>query len=151
MRVLQVPNGKLWQLLTGEAAQDLVEYGLAISLIALALISGMNGVAKALVNAFTNISASVAPAAPAPTRDNDWVEPGPLYDQPGFEQAPAGYVLASWEPAHPAETGYWKRHAAAFGHSPQSVAPGDRVRFNGDCGSLRLRLADSRRSLVQEA
>ena len=66
MRARQVTNSKLRKLLTGKEAQDLVEYALAISLIALALIGGMNRVATALLNAFTNISTTLTPVASPP-------------------------------------------------------------------------------------
>ena len=105
MRVLHAPDSKLRKLLCGEQAQDLVEYGLALSLIALALISGMNNVATALVKAFTNISSSLTPAtAPPPRQDYNRFYPTPWYNQPGFEQAPSGYELAAWEPGFAATT-----------------------------------------------
>jgi pilus assembly protein Flp/PilA len=43
-----------------EDGQDLVEYALMLTLICLALISGMNGIATAVKNIFSNISASLA-------------------------------------------------------------------------------------------
>jgi len=46
--------------LTREDGQDLVEYGLMLTLICLALISGIGGIAKAVNNTFSNISSSLA-------------------------------------------------------------------------------------------
>jgi pilus assembly protein Flp/PilA len=43
-----------------EDGQDLVEYALMLTLISLALISGMNGIASAVKNIFSNISNSLA-------------------------------------------------------------------------------------------
>ena len=152
MRARQVTNSKLRKLLTGTEAQDLVEYGLAISLIALALIGGMNRVATALLNAFTNISTTLTPVASPPSGGHDYlIYPGPFHGMPGFEPAPSGIVLAAWEPAADPHTGLLNRHAAAFGQSTQSFAAGDRVRPDGDRGRFRLRLADSGGGLVREA
>jgi pilus assembly protein Flp/PilA len=47
-------------LTTSENGQDLVEYALLVSLIALALISGINSVALAVNKAFSNVSNSLA-------------------------------------------------------------------------------------------
>lgn len=47
-------------LLDGEEGQDLMEYALLISLITLASIAAMNGMATAIVSAFANISTSIA-------------------------------------------------------------------------------------------
>ena len=44
----------------GEEGQDLVEYALLLTMISLALISSMNGIAASLRNIFSNISASLA-------------------------------------------------------------------------------------------
>ena len=44
----------------GEQGQDLVEYALLLSLICLALITGINGIAKAANTVFSNISSSLA-------------------------------------------------------------------------------------------
>ncbi len=44
----------------GEEGQDFVEYGLLISLIALAMIAGMHHIATAANNMFTNVSNSLA-------------------------------------------------------------------------------------------
>jgi pilus assembly protein Flp/PilA len=45
---------------TGEEGQDLVEYALLLTLISLALISGMNGIASTIGGVFSNISSSLA-------------------------------------------------------------------------------------------
>jgi pilus assembly protein Flp/PilA len=47
-------------LTTDEQGQDLVEYGLMLTLICLALISGISGIATAANRVFSNISASLA-------------------------------------------------------------------------------------------
>ncbi len=100
MRIIPGMKSKLRTLLTGEAAQDLVEYGLAVSLIALALISGMNTLATAIANAFTNISTTVTPTAPpSGGQDNGLLYPGPLYRSPAFVQAASGGFVATLEPA----------------------------------------------------
>jgi pilus assembly protein Flp/PilA len=55
---------KLWVFLRclkdGEEGQDLVEYALLVSLIALALVSSMQQLASALVVFFTNVSTTLA-------------------------------------------------------------------------------------------
>jgi Flp pilus assembly pilin Flp len=51
---------RLHDLKRGEQGQDLVEYGLMLSLICLTLISGINGIATAVNHVFTNISSSLA-------------------------------------------------------------------------------------------
>ena len=51
---------RLHDLKTGEQGQDLVEYGLMLSLICLALISGISGIATAVASVFGNISTSLA-------------------------------------------------------------------------------------------
>jgi pilus assembly protein Flp/PilA len=43
-----------------DEGQDLVEYGLMLTLISLALISGINGIARAVNITFSNISSSLA-------------------------------------------------------------------------------------------
>jgi len=43
-----------------EQGQDLVEYGLMLSLICLSLISGISGIATAVGHVFSNISSSIA-------------------------------------------------------------------------------------------
>jgi|HubBroStandDraft_4_1064222.scaffolds.fasta_scaffold465172_2 Flp pilus assembly pilin Flp len=43
-----------------EDGQDLVEYALMLTMISLALISGMSGIAKAVNTVFSNISSSLA-------------------------------------------------------------------------------------------
>jgi len=45
---------------TNEQGQDLVEYGLMLSLISLSLISGISGIAIAVTHVFSNISSSLA-------------------------------------------------------------------------------------------
>jgi len=44
----------------GEEGQDLVEYALLVALIALVCVAGVNNVATAVNNVFTNISSSLA-------------------------------------------------------------------------------------------
>jgi Flp pilus assembly pilin Flp len=51
---------RLHDLKRGEEGQDLVEYGLMASLISLALVSGISGIATAVTHIFSNISASLA-------------------------------------------------------------------------------------------
>jgi pilus assembly protein Flp/PilA len=51
---------KFQGLKNGEEGQDLVEYGLLVSLIALVCITSINHVASAVSTMFTNISASLA-------------------------------------------------------------------------------------------
>jgi pilus assembly protein Flp/PilA len=48
------------RLKNGEEGQDLVEYGLLVSLIALVCISSVTHVASVVSTMFTNISASMA-------------------------------------------------------------------------------------------
>jgi pilus assembly protein Flp/PilA len=51
---------KLQNLMVREEGQDLVEYALLVCLIALAVISGVQGVASAVNKVFSNISTSLA-------------------------------------------------------------------------------------------
>jgi pilus assembly protein Flp/PilA len=51
---------KFQELKSSEQGQDLIEYGLLVSMVALAAISGEKGVASAVTHMFTNISSSVA-------------------------------------------------------------------------------------------
>ena len=51
---------KLQNLMTREEGQDLVEYALLVSLVALAAIVGVNNVATAVTKVFNNISSSLA-------------------------------------------------------------------------------------------
>jgi pilus assembly protein Flp/PilA len=51
---------KFQNLTTGEQGQDLVEYALLLTMISLALISGISGLAKAVNTTFSNISSSLA-------------------------------------------------------------------------------------------
>lgn len=51
---------KLQILAESERGQDLVEYALLLTMISLALISGMSGIAKAVNLTFSNISSSLA-------------------------------------------------------------------------------------------
>jgi Flp pilus assembly pilin Flp len=44
----------------GEDGQDLVEYALLLTIISLALISSMNGIASSLRTVFSNISSSLS-------------------------------------------------------------------------------------------
>jgi Flp pilus assembly pilin Flp len=47
---------KVNDVLYGEAGQDLIEYALLITLVALASVAGINNVASAINTVFTNIS-----------------------------------------------------------------------------------------------
>ena len=47
-------------LTASEQGQDLVEYALLLTMISLALISGISGLAKAINNTFSSISSSLA-------------------------------------------------------------------------------------------
>lgn len=47
---------KVQDLMSREEGQDLVEYALLITLVALAAVSGINNVAKAINQVFSNIS-----------------------------------------------------------------------------------------------
>ncbi len=58
--LLQMLSLKLQALLGQEEGQDLVEYALLVSLIALAAITGVGYVASAVTTVFTNISTSLA-------------------------------------------------------------------------------------------
>jgi len=51
---------KAQDLLTREEGQDLVEYALLITLVALAAVAGINKVATAINTVFTNISTTLA-------------------------------------------------------------------------------------------
>jgi pilus assembly protein Flp/PilA len=51
---------KLQTLISREEGQDLVEYALLVALIALAAITGVQNVAKAVNSVFNNISSSLA-------------------------------------------------------------------------------------------
>jgi len=51
---------RLDELKRNEQGQDLVEYGLMLSLISLSLISGISGIATAVSHVFSNISTSLA-------------------------------------------------------------------------------------------
>jgi pilus assembly protein Flp/PilA len=51
---------KIQGLKNGEEGQDLVEYALLVALIALALISSVQGVASAVNTVFSNISGTLA-------------------------------------------------------------------------------------------
>jgi pilus assembly protein Flp/PilA len=51
---------KIQDLMNSEEGQDLVEYALLVSLIALAAITGVSSVATAVATVFTNISTSLA-------------------------------------------------------------------------------------------
>jgi pilus assembly protein Flp/PilA len=58
--LLQLLSLKMQALLAQEEGQDLVEYALLVSLIALAAITGVGYVASAVTTVFTNISTSLA-------------------------------------------------------------------------------------------
>jgi Flp pilus assembly pilin Flp len=51
---------KVYDRLTSEEGQDLVEYALAILLIALACVAGVSKVASAINTIFSNISATLS-------------------------------------------------------------------------------------------
>ena len=51
---------KMQNLANSEQGQDLVEYAMLCALIALACITGINSVATAVNNVFTNLSNSLA-------------------------------------------------------------------------------------------
>ena len=51
---------KLRNLAQDEQGQDLVEYALVVSLIALGCITGMKNLATFLTNTYSNISSSIA-------------------------------------------------------------------------------------------
>jgi len=50
---------RFWELIHGEEGQDLIEYGLIITLIALAAIGGVQKFASAVVTMFSNIDSSI--------------------------------------------------------------------------------------------
>lgn len=49
-------SAKVYELIYGEDGQDLVEYALLITLVALASVTGVNNVASAINTVFSNIS-----------------------------------------------------------------------------------------------
>ena len=51
---------RFWELLRGEEGQDLVEYGLIVTAIALAAIGGIEHFASAVVTLFSNIDNSIS-------------------------------------------------------------------------------------------
>ncbi len=51
---------RLW---SDEEGQDLVEYGLLVALVALAATAGMNVLASAINNTFTNLGTALTTAA----------------------------------------------------------------------------------------
>ena len=51
---------KIWNLITGEDGQDLVEYGLIVTAIALAAIGGIEQFASAVAAMFSNIYTSIS-------------------------------------------------------------------------------------------
>jgi len=51
---------KIQKLANNEGGQDLVEYALLCCLIALAVITSVNGIASAVNTVFTNVSSSLA-------------------------------------------------------------------------------------------
>lgn len=51
---------KFQSLMSGEEGQDLVEYGLLCTLVALSAISGVGHIASAVTRIFTNVSTSLA-------------------------------------------------------------------------------------------
>lgn len=51
---------KFWELMNGEEGQDLIEYALIVSLVALAAIGGVQHFASAVATLFSNIDASLS-------------------------------------------------------------------------------------------
>lgn len=51
---------KAWSQLCNEEGQDLVEYALVIVLVALGCVAGINNVASAINNVFSNISTTLS-------------------------------------------------------------------------------------------
>lgn len=51
---------KLWELIYGDEGQDLVEYGLIVTAIALAAIGGIQHFATAVATLFNNIDNSIS-------------------------------------------------------------------------------------------
>jgi pilus assembly protein Flp/PilA len=51
---------KVWEFLSGEDGQDLVEYGLIVTAIALAAIGGIEQFASAVATMFSKIGASIS-------------------------------------------------------------------------------------------
>jgi Flp pilus assembly pilin Flp len=51
---------KFWEFITGEDGQDLIEYGLIVTAIALAAIGGIQQFASAVVTMFSNIGTSIS-------------------------------------------------------------------------------------------
>jgi len=51
---------KFWEFINGENGQDLVEYGLIVTAIALAAIGGIEQFASAVATMFSNIGASLS-------------------------------------------------------------------------------------------
>jgi Flp pilus assembly pilin Flp len=51
--------GKLQSLRLDDAGQDLVEYALLLTMISLALVTSMQGIASTLSKVFTNVSSTL--------------------------------------------------------------------------------------------
>lgn len=51
---------RFWELMNGEEGQDLIEYGLIVTAIALAAIGGIQHFASAVATLFNNIDASLS-------------------------------------------------------------------------------------------
>jgi len=51
---------KCQNLTASEEGQDLIEYALLLTMISLALITGMKGIASSISNVFSNISSSLS-------------------------------------------------------------------------------------------
>ncbi|HVU48321.1 MAG TPA: Flp family type IVb pilin [Terracidiphilus sp.] len=51
---------KFWELMYGEDGQDLIEYGMIVTLIALAAIGGIQHFASAVATLFNNIDSSLS-------------------------------------------------------------------------------------------
>jgi len=58
-KVFSCLYGKLRELLTREAGQDMVEYALVVALIAFGATAGMSKVATAIKTAFSNVSSQL--------------------------------------------------------------------------------------------
>jgi pilus assembly protein Flp/PilA len=59
-KLIQKLNLKLYTLIGREEGQDLVEYSLLITLVALGCVAGINNVASAVNTVFSNISTTLS-------------------------------------------------------------------------------------------
>lgn len=53
-------SAKVYEIIYGEEGQDLVEYALIITMVALASVTGVNSVASAINTVFANISSTLS-------------------------------------------------------------------------------------------